>query len=517
MNSEVKTRVKTEGVKRIKNEVVDIGSDVPNKKIKISNSISSDSIKCLMNSCEEKREFSNMNPFLDHCVRFHFFDQLKSDLKNTARHELECPLCPEDKNTFQKLKSLIWHYGVHHEMVLKYAKFQTISTETKKECKRKQQKQRLRKLIKEFQNEIIVLKEDCAKSELEKEKLLKKNEENEAKISKQNIELERNCAKYELEKEKLLKQNLEYEAKISKLNIELEKYSLKHKNYAKSELEKEKLMKQNQECEANLNEVIKDLKNDCAKFKTEMNNSKIQEQKLELECRCYRSEIKEIQQKYENEALKIAKLRKKVKKVKAKLKHQCEKEFLLDQKNDILEKLIKDFQTEILELKENSAKSELQKEKLLKQNEEYEVKISKQNIELNSNQEDHSFEFEAIDGSTNDQKMIIKEEFQTEISELKEACAKSELEKEKLLKNNQEYEAKLSKQRTELENYSSTRKKFICKKCCTDLESGYMLDCGHLPFCNSCSMSITIEESPKCPICKKSVAYRLPALIEELI
>ena len=113
--------------------------------------------------------------------------------------------------------------------------------------------------------------------------------------------------------------------------------------------------------------------------------------------------------------------------------------------------------------------------------------------------------------------MIIKEEFQTEISELKETCAKSELEKEKLLKKNQEYEAKLSKQNIELENYSSTRKKFICKKCCTDLESGYMLDCGHLPFCNSCSMSITIEESPKCPICKKSVAYRLPALIEELI
>ena len=143
MNSEVKTRVKTEGVKRIKNEVVYVGSDVPNKKIKISNSISSDSstmsssIKCLMNSCEEKSEFSNMNPFLDHCVRLHFFDQLKSDLKNTARHELECPLCPDDKNTFQKLKSLIWHYGVHHEMVLKYAKFRTISTETKKECKRK--------------------------------------------------------------------------------------------------------------------------------------------------------------------------------------------------------------------------------------------------------------------------------------------------------------------------------------------------------------------------------------------
>ena len=44
-----------------------------------------------------------------------------------------------------------------------------------------------------------------------------------------------------------------------------------------------------------------------------------------------------------------------------------------------------------------------------------------------------------------------------------------------------------------------------------------MLDCGHLPFCDNCSMSITIEESPKCPICKKSVAYRLRALIEEAI
>ena len=132
------TEVKTEGVKRIKNELVENGSDIAYKKSKISNSsCDSMSIKCLMNSCEEKSEFSNMTPFLDHCVRLHFFEQLKSDLENTARHKLECPLCPEETNAFQKLKTLIWHYGVHHEMVLKHAKFRTISTETKKEFKRK--------------------------------------------------------------------------------------------------------------------------------------------------------------------------------------------------------------------------------------------------------------------------------------------------------------------------------------------------------------------------------------------
>ena len=59
---------------------------------------------------------------------------------------------------------------------------------------------------------------------------------------------------------------------------------------------------------------------------------------------------------------------------------------------------------------------------------------------------------------------------------------------------------------------------FMCKKCSCNLKSasGYMLDCGHLPFCNNCSMSITNENDPKCPICSKSVAYRLRALIEAM-
>ena len=111
------TEVKIEGVKRIKNELLQNCSDIDNKNSKISKSSKSVSVKCLMNSCEEKSEFLNMNPFLDHCVRLHFFDQLKSDLESTARHELECPLCPEETSAFQQLNSLIWHYGVHHETV----------------------------------------------------------------------------------------------------------------------------------------------------------------------------------------------------------------------------------------------------------------------------------------------------------------------------------------------------------------------------------------------------------------
>ena len=59
--------------------------------------------------------------------------------------------------------------------------------------------------------------------------------------------------------------------------------------------------------------------------------------------------------------------------------------------------------------------------------------------------------------------------------------------------------------------------KFCCKNCCASLESGYMLDCGHLPFFNNCSMTITMANNPKCPICNKNVVYRVRALIKEAL
>ena len=62
---------------------------------------------------------------------------------------------------------------------------------------------------------------------------------------------------------------------------------------------------------------------------------------------------------------------------------------------------------------------------------------------------------------------------------------------------------------------TNTESKYACKKCNVSLELAYMLDCGHLPFCANCSNSITLDDNPRCPICKKSVAYKQRALIEE--
>ena len=80
--------------------------------------------------------------------------------------------------------------------------------------------------------------------------------------------------------------------------------------------------------------------------------------------------------------------------------------------------------------------------------------------------------------------------------------------------SNNEHQNNIKK---EVENHGTNTEKnhFACKMCSVFLESGYMLDCGHLPFCNDCSMSIKNEDNAKCPICKKTVAYRLRALIEE--
>ena len=49
--------------------------------------------------------------------------------------------------------------------------------------------------------------------------------------------------------------------------------------------------------------------------------------------------------------------------------------------------------------------------------------------------------------------------------------------------------------------------------CLRSPTASYLLNCGHLPFCNDCSL-IFIRENKKCPICKTCVTSRCRAYIE---
>ena len=54
---------------------------------------------------------------------------------------------------------------------------------------------------------------------------------------------------------------------------------------------------------------------------------------------------------------------------------------------------------------------------------------------------------------------------------------------------------------------------FICHMCLRPPTASYLLNCGHLPFCNECSL-LFINERKKCPICKTSVTSRHRAFVE---
>ena len=46
-----------------------------------------------------------------------------------------------------------------------------------------------------------------------------------------------------------------------------------------------------------------------------------------------------------------------------------------------------------------------------------------------------------------------------------------------------------------------------CKICFDDIESIWILNCGHLPFCDNCSQQL-LRDDPKCPICREKVTTR---------
>ena len=81
-------------------------------------------IKCFVESCQFKAEFSSMDQFKEHSIKQHFFDQLKNDLEEIDKEclsSLNCPLC-QCSPPLVNLNSLIWHFGYKHEKVLKYTK-----------------------------------------------------------------------------------------------------------------------------------------------------------------------------------------------------------------------------------------------------------------------------------------------------------------------------------------------------------------------------------------------------------
>ena len=45
-------------------------------------------------------------------------------------------------------------------------------------------------------------------------------------------------------------------------------------------------------------------------------------------------------------------------------------------------------------------------------------------------------------------------------------------------------------------------------------EASFMFDCGHLPFCETCSEVILAKKFPKCPVCNKLIGNRYRAYLE---
>ena len=54
---------------------------------------------------------------------------------------------------------------------------------------------------------------------------------------------------------------------------------------------------------------------------------------------------------------------------------------------------------------------------------------------------------------------------------------------------------------------------FICHLCLRSPAASYVLNCGHLPFCNECC-DFFIREKKKCPICKTFVKLKQRAYLD---
>jgi len=52
---------------------------------------------------------------------------------------------------------------------------------------------------------------------------------------------------------------------------------------------------------------------------------------------------------------------------------------------------------------------------------------------------------------------------------------------------------------------------FSCKICYESHGPQFILDCGHLPFCDNCCENIFSQSEPKCPICRKKITQKMRA------
>ena len=72
---------------------------------------------------------------------------------------------------------------------------------------------------------------------------------------------------------------------------------------------------------------------------------------------------------------------------------------------------------------------------------------------------------------------------------------------------------KLKESENQMETH--TKNKFTCQLCLKSPGAFYMLDCGHLPFCENCSKTILEREKSKCPECHKIVNKMYRAYLEK--
>ena len=93
-----------------------------------------------------------------------------------------------------------------------------------------------------------------------------------------------------------------------------------------------------------------------------------------------------------------------------------------------------------------------------------------------------------------------------------------------LAKMNKKMREKLNEKNLEISNLTFMNKllkekvdksdNFICHFCLNPPEASFMFDCGHLPFCETCSKVILAKKIPKCPVCNKLIGNRYRAYLE---
>jgi len=78
-------------------------------------------------------------------------------------------------------------------------------------------------------------------------------------------------------------------------------------------------------------------------------------------------------------------------------------------------------------------------------------------------------------------------------------------------RNNSSNSSSASSENSKMENNSPVIHILGCKICYESHGPQFILDCGHLPFCDNCCESIFSQSEPKCPICRKKITQKMRA------